>query len=383
MNTFHYFTLVCALAGAALFSITGCSSDGSSSGSTADAVSSADSVTSGGGTSDTTTDGGTDGTTTEGSTTEGGTTDGGSDGGTGDTGVDTGRVGGPPAPAAYSAGTCPALGAGGQTFLSGTDDRQITVTLPSNPDGAGIMFLWHGFGDTDGNFSSAVGASSIANAHNVIVIAPAASLDPLESDKLKPYKDLAASFIGPLPPTWSILDGPEMDLTLFDDLLSCADEQYAVDPNRIYSMGFSQGALWTAVLIMNRSEQIAAALSWSGGLGTAGGIVEVVNMAYETPGRRIPVLAAAGGEVNDLWPNAQLALVNFQTGTNTLAEGLLGDGHVVVQCDHGLGHTIPSDGLGWGLTFLFDHEWTEDGDSDYWGFDGTGFPDYCSFPTAP
>lgn len=284
-----------------------------------------------------------------------------------------------PPPVPTYAGTCPTLVAGAQKFTSGELARDVTVALPAKAEGAGVLFLWHGFGDTGPNFSAMVGAQAIATKFNVITVSAQAVVDPLETEKLSPLKDLAAQFVGPLPPTWSIIDGPELDLQLFDDLHACLDEQFGVDPTRLYTMGFSQGALWSTVLILERSKVLASALLWSGGLGSTGGLIEVVRLAYQAPERKIPVLAGSGGAA-DIWPNAQLKLVDFAAGSAELVEALTADGHAAALCDHGLGHTVPPGGLGWGLQFLFDHVWTPKGDSSYFGHAGDGFPEYCSFP---
>ncbi len=286
----------------------------------------------------------------------------------------------PPEPASYSMGACPTLEAGANAFSSFDTPRDVTVTLPSQPEGAGVLFLWHGFGDSGPGFSTAIGAASVSEAHNVITVSAQAIVDPLETEKLKPFAGVAAA-MGPMPPTWSIIDGPELDMTLFDDLLACVDEQYGIDRTRVYTMGFSQGALWSTLLVLERSNTLAAALLWSGGLGWSGGLVEVVRFDYATPERPIPVLAASGG-ATDLWPNAQLTLVNFTEGTKDLVEALRADGHAAAHCDHGLGHTVPVGGMGWGLDFMFAHSWSEDGASDYFGHDGAGFPEYCTFPAA-
>ncbi len=286
----------------------------------------------------------------------------------------------PPAIAPYSGGACPSFAAGSMKFKSGEMERDITITLPDQPEGAGLVFLWHGFGDSHSNFSGAIGAASMSKSHNVITVSAQAVLDPLETEKLASLKALAASVgLADLPPTWSIIDGPDIDMQLFDDLLACMNESYNVDRKRLYTLGFSQGALWSTVLILERSEHLAAALLWSGGLGSTGGLVEVVHFTYGTPARKIPVLAASGGAA-DIWPNAQLTLVDFSAGTVELVDALKTDGHAAVHCDHGSGHTVPQGGLSWGLQFLFDHKWTADGESQYFGHDGAGFPDYCTFP---
>lgn len=283
----------------------------------------------------------------------------------------------PPAPPAYSGAACPVLQAGPNSFMSSGIARSVQVWLPPTPAGAGVMFLWHGFGDTGSNFGIAVGAAAIAKNYGVIVVSAQAILDPLESEKLVEYKELAEQIIGDMPPTWSLFDGPGIDLVLFDDLLSCLDEDFAIDRTRVHTMGFSAGALWSTILVMERSEWLASAVLWSGGLGSTGGLVEIVHTPYETPARDLPVLAVSGGPT-DVWPNAQLPLVNFVKGTDELTADLVADGHDVVRCDHGLGHTIPPGGMSWGLNFLFDHHWRVEGGTLYKSLDGLPFPDYCA-----
>ena len=97
----------------------------------------------------------------------------------------------PPAPMAYSGGACPSFVMGNQTFVAGGETRDVTVTLPQDPAGAGVLFLWHGFGDTGPNFSLMVGAAGIGQSQHLITVSPAAVLDPFETEKLAPFKDMA------------------------------------------------------------------------------------------------------------------------------------------------------------------------------------------------
>ena len=58
-------------------------------------------------------------------------------------------------PQPYSNGTCPAIEAGTMSFATGSDTRGAVIVMPQNPEGAGLLFLWHGNGDTPANFSAA------------------------------------------------------------------------------------------------------------------------------------------------------------------------------------------------------------------------------------
>ena len=101
-------------------------------------------------------------------------------------------------------------------------------------------------------------------------------------------------------------------------------------------------------------------------------------MSYQTPGYDLPVLVIWGG-ASDVYGGAGFS-VNFQTESGNLIENLRSDGHYVVGCDHGEGHSVPWGGPIWVKRFLFDQIWN-DGSSPYQDSAPEGvFPDYCIFP---
>lgn len=261
-----------------------------------------------------------------------------------------------PAPKGF-AGTCPNLAAGANSITSAGENRTFRVFLPPQPKGASLVFMWHGLGDTSQNFSAAMGAAQVANGRNAIIIAA----------------DAFQQVVAVMPPTWGFLGEPDPDLALFDDLLSCVDAQFDIDNDRVYTTGFSAGALWSTLLVMQRNEYLAAATLWSGGTSETG----FVTIDYATPGHKLPVLAASGG-ATDTWNN----LLDFQKGTDDLIAKLSADSVLVVGCNHNSGHTIPPGGQNWGWDFLFHHTYGQK--SDLWGHTpSTLYPAYCKFPAAP
>jgi predicted esterase len=223
---------------------------------------------------------------------------------------------------AYSGGSCPALEDGRQGLETDGVERDITLFLPPDPAGAGVVFIWHGAGDTASNMARAFGAQDIADEYNVIAVVPTSMGFAFE---------------------WPILAGDDEDAggMLFDDVLACLEAQYDIDNTRIYSTGFSAGALWTTWLLMNRAEYLAAALPFSGG--TDASIV-----LYSTPAEAIPVLAVHGGASDTF-----AGFVNFRDMTEDMVDELLLDGHPVIVCDHGRGHTVPFDPFDWAFPWLF------------------------------
>jgi dienelactone hydrolase len=254
-----------------------------------------------------------------------------------------------PKPPEYTGGpTCPKLFAGPNSFPSWEKTRMVLFFLPDQPKGAPLLFLWHGLGDTAANFAQAMGAEAQAKKGLVVVV---------------PQSQGSVSAWG-----FSNMDTAKPDAALFDDLLACTDLAFDIDNNRVYTMGFSAGALWSSWLVMHRSDYLAAAVVWSGGVG------EYMNKWAEPTGY-VPSLLAWGGAADV----AGLGY-NFEKLTGAFADKLKAAGQYVVTCEHGLGHTVPWSGPDWGLLFLTAHRWGEK-PSPFLakGNDGT-FPKYCVFP---
>lgn len=245
----------------------------------------------------------------------------------------------------YSGGSCPEFVEGTNTeFSSGGEAREFELRLPADPVGAPVVFGWHWLGGTAKQAVRYLGVGELAD-EGAIVVAPQSCCSPYE---------------------WNFLTEPQdnVDLAFFDDLLACLDDQYQVDLTRIYVTGFSAGALWTTYLTMYRSEYLAATAPFSGG---TDGII-----AYSPPTDDIPVLLNWGG-ADDLY-----GPLSFETATEGFSSELLADGHFVIDCDHGLGHSIPDDPMGMAWPFFQDHP--KFVDPEPWSELPSSFPEYCWIP---
>ncbi|MCP4810808.1 MAG: prolyl oligopeptidase family serine peptidase [Proteobacteria bacterium] len=270
------------------------------------------------------------------------------DGVAGDSAGDSGPlVGGPPAPVAYSGGTCPDMKNGEMTITSDGIDREIILKLPGDPSGAPVWFNWHWLGGSASDAVRYQGLKTVKQAGYIVVV-------PESRD------GMAASewgFIG---------DGSQAgpDLALFDDVLSCLDEQYDVDNSRVYTTGMSAGGLWSTYLVMHRSEYLAAAAPLSGGTG--------VFVDYTEPARDMPVLLT-WGDANDKYNG-----LSFDDASKEFEADLVEDGHWVRTCVHTQGHVIPNEATDYTLQFFEDHPWGVD---PVPGFgDASVYPSFCSEP---
>ncbi len=264
----------------------------------------------------------------------------------------------PPAPKAYSGGTCPAFSAGKNEFMVGPRKRQFELWIPEKPKGAPLVFIWHGLGDSPKNIAAYFQAQKLATERGAVVVAP---YDCCASG----HKDCCAT-----PYVWGIGSyASDSDLVMFDDLLACIDQQADIDNTRVYTTGFSAGALWSTHLVVNRGEYLASAGIFSGGTGSI--------VKYSTPGNKLPVLLAHGG-VDDTYAG----IVKFDNITKTFAQQLHDDGHIVVLCDHSLGHSVPMDGATWDAIFMFAHQWG-DPSSPFADSLSTDFPRYCTRYAPP
>lgn len=241
-------------------------------------------------------------------------------------------------------GDCPTFVEGENGgFISAGLDRSIEVRLPDNPVGAPVVFGWHWLGGNATETITWLGLNDMVDS-GAIVIAPESSGLAYEWD----YFSVSNS----------------VDATMFDDLLWCLWEQYQVDDERIYATGMSAGGLMTTFLIAARSEQLAAAVPFSGG---------VYSHAYISPADQIPVMLIWGG-ASDTY-----GTFSFDIANQDLSEGLQDDGHFVVECDHGGGHTIPSGAGEMAWMFMTDHP--KGVDPEPWkNAVPAGAPDYCIIP---
>lgn len=248
---------------------------------------------------------------------------------------------------------CPTLAPGTvEGFESGGVGRSFKLVMPDGvePEAAApLVFAFHGIGGSSDQFLVTNPlAPAAADAGAILVVPEASELGGAVS--WDPYSNPATN----------------KDLVFFDDMVTCLSEQFPVDPERVHVMGFSNGGLMTGMLLTLRSNVIASAAPFSGGLG----------QAFPDDARAIPTIMTWGGP-DDIGTGTDFALLADEM-QGTLSERA----HPLVVCEHDRRHAIDADWWPWVMRFFADHPRTEGG-APYAGTDLPDvFPDWCTVPAA-
>lgn len=238
--------------------------------------------------------------------------------------------------------TCHPIVDGTNSVTVNGKTRKFDVKLPTNRSAkAALLFEWHGFLQSSATFMNEVVYDPPAgkwkafdpNAFNV----PLITIAPHDSN-LIPIWGL----------DWDIVSG-ERDFPYFETILTCIEEQFSVDTTRVYSMGFSAGAVFTNLLVAAYPKLFAATMSISGqwyndrsqwsdiivpGVGT-------VFMKWKWPALDPAdggaVLVTHGG------PNDFATVANLETASIKAMTFLYAAGRDVTECTHQFGHTLAPD----------------------------------------
>lgn len=275
------------------------------------------------------------------------------------------------------ASSCDALQAGTvQNFMVDGVARSFILTLPTGATAPGgswpVVFAWHGAGDNAMNFNGFLSGQVNNSAMPFILVTPF-------STRLLPTTQ-------PSGLEWEQLTvrGPNRDARLFDAVLQCVRERYGLNEDRIYTTGFSAGALMSDLLGVLRGDRLAAIAAFSGGyfnnpenppsLGAARGFV---SWPEPSSASRYPQLLAFGGERDQI--SLVIASAQFYTYAANDVPWLNAAGHDVIVCDHGSGHTVPR-ALTGSLLVNFFQSHPRGTVRSPWGMTPpTGLPSYCRY----
>jgi poly(3-hydroxybutyrate) depolymerase len=246
-------------------------------------------------------------------------------------------------------GACPDFAEGKATFTPDGTSRDALIWVdPAKAQASDgpLVFFWHGTGGDPSEAGGALGPA-IAAVKNMGGVVAA------------PYP---APNAGVFP--WSLMLGGtnENDLRLADEILACAGAKVGIDMRRIYSVGFSAGAMNTEQFAARRSGYLAAIVAYSG--------ARLGPVDEQDPANLYPAMLFYGG------PSDQVS-VNFADQTKLYHDTLVSEGHFAFMCNHGQGHTVPSSGPASAWQFLLDHPFGVRPEPYAAGLP-KGFPVYCA-----
>ena len=258
---------------------------------------------------------------------------------------------------------CLALVAGWNTgFVAGGLARSFYVDVPLDVATGGpwpVVFSWHGMNDPPEPMRDLLRAQLSGPSYRFILVTPDDLNLPL-----------------PLGADWDNLelrDG-SVEALLFDEILTCLDARFGVDPDRVHSVGFSSGAIVSNMLGVLRGDRIASLTTFSGAYwsNAANGNALAFWPPLTTPNPYVQLMMYGGASDSAFGVNFALIAANDLPYLHAA-------GHDVIVCDHGGGHSLPTNFGGAQIAgFLRDHP-RGIGTSPYAGGLPAGYPTLCVY----
>lgn len=231
---------------------------------------------------------------------------------------------------------CNPIVAGNSTVSVNGTTRTFSVQMPSDTSEMALLFLWHGFAQNPTTFSN-----------EVVYDVPAGKWVPFDPNAFPMPLMIVTPFDTKLlPPAgldWDIASGAA-DFPFFEGMLQCLKEQFTIDETRIYSMGFSAGAVFTNLLSAKYPHLFAATISESGAWFNdmaQWSDVLIPAMKWDwpafDPADQGNVLLTHGG------PKDFATIISLESANQKALPYLYKNGRTVVECAHTFGHTLDPD----------------------------------------
>jgi len=241
-------------------------------------------------------------------------------------------------------------------------ERSFILRLPENIDSdekLPVIFIYHGYGDSAGNFANLLGGYVNNKTMPFILVVPESRGDVFGFNNIPP-----AGL------DWDMMnlkDG-SAEADMFDAVLECLEKRWKIDEKHIHVSGFSAGAITANSLGVQRPEKIASILSYSGAyfsdeksreaLGDIYGMK--IGDFFSWPDfaeeyNKYPQVFVYGDKEADSWSISGIFTIYFNQMGRLGAGYLSGLGHDAILCDHGQTHTvagISEEGL---IKFFADH----------------------------
>jgi poly(3-hydroxybutyrate) depolymerase len=220
----------------------------------------------------------------------------------------------------------------GAVSTNGAAPRQFYVDLPtSTSQPMALLFSWHGYKQAPADFRQMLGFDPNGASMPIVVVTP-----------------VDTGLFLPQGLDWFIEGSSgNVDFPYFEGMLSCLEQQFDIDKTRVYSFGFSAGAVLTNLLASQYPHVFAATVSESGAWFSdppeVGAIVAGVGSAVPwdwpplVPADRGNVLLTHGG------PTDFATIISIESADQAALPYLLKNQRTVVDCAHTSGHAIDPD----------------------------------------
>ncbi len=248
--------------------------------------------------------------------------------------------------------------------------RTFVADFPSDPSARlGILFSWHGYNQPEGEHRTFSNLDPDGDpAHPVVVITP----DDVDFDL-------------PTGLDWQITEGSvenNVDLRFFEAMVACLNAQLDIDPNRVSSLGFSAGSVFSSLLHTVYPKLIRTVVAISG-------------MWFNDPAQVSLIGLGGGSLISPTWPpldpsdggtillthggpsDIAAAIINLEAMAQAAFPFLAEANRVVIDCPHNSGHTGHPD-VGPEVISKFLSENPSDQDTPYLSGGYAGFPSSCA-----
>ena len=265
--------------------------------------------------------------------------------------------------------------------------RSFILRLPEGIDSdkeLPVIFLYHGFGDTAGNFANFLGSKVNNETMPFILVVPEARSDIFGFDGIPP-KGLDWDMM-------NLKDG-SAEADMFDAIMACLEKRWKIDKKHIHVSGFSAGAITANSIGVQKSDKVASILSYSGAYfsdpASRDDLGEIMGMKigdffswpdFAKEHNKYPQVFVHGDKEDDSWGYSGLFTIYFNRMARFGAQYLTGLGHDAILCNHGKSHTVAGISADAAIKFFAEHPFGSDA-SDYRENMPEEFSEICHFFT--
>jgi predicted esterase len=232
--------------------------------------------------------------------------------------------------------TCSQIAAGLSTLTVNGTTRKFSVQMPNDTSHMALLFLWHGWMQNPTDF-----------ANTIVYDVPAGQWVPFDPNAFPMPLMIVTPFdtklIPPIGLDWDIVSG-KLDFPFFEGMLQCLHQQFNIDDSRVYSFGFSAGAVFTDLLSAKYPHLFAATISesgaWFNDMAEWSDIsIPIIQWKWPpfVPSDRGNVLLTHGG------PNDYATVISLEDANQKALPFLHSNGRSVMECAHTFGHTLDPD----------------------------------------